>query len=308
MKKFMNMKKILITGGAGFIGSNLCRKFLGYGINDKIYCLDDFSSGDKNNLNVIENDNLHVINHDIREKIEIYDIDQIYNLASPAAPGHYKKDPLKTIETNIYGTKNILDLATKIDIPILHISTIRVSDPYQLDANSCYTEGKRVAEVLCYEYYRKYKTKVKIARLKSVYGPGMSVIDSRVFPQFIMMSLKNEDLLIKGDGEQLDSFCYISDIISALIKFMNLKEYNTIDPLTLGGDVITIKTLAETIIRINKSHSKIVYENNNKSIGYNMDVLDSEKSNKILKWKPAVNIESGIERISEYYKKQLAHL
>jgi UDP-glucuronate decarboxylase len=286
--------KILVTGGSGFIGSNLCKTLVN--LEHIVYCLDDFSSGNKKNIMETSNQ-FHIINHDIREKIDLYDIDQIYNLASPAAPNQYKKDPLKTLETNIFGTKNILDLGTKLDIPILHISTIRVFDIIHLGNNSCYTEGKRAAETLCKEYYYKYGTKVKIARLNSVYGPNMSIDDSRVIPQFIMKSIKNEHLIVCGDGSDIESFCFIDDILIALMLFMN-SEYSY-EPITIDGDVITVMDLAKLIIELSHSKSQIILSGESRGKNYKVYGTNIRE---VLNWNPTVNIKEGLKSAIKYYK------
>jgi UDP-glucuronate decarboxylase len=221
-------------------------------------------------------------------------------LASPAAPDHYRKDPLKTLETNIYGTKNALELATKLDIPIMHSSTVRVFEYDHTGTNSCYTEGKRVAETLCSEYGKKFSTKVKISRLKSIYGPNMSVGDSRVIPQFIMKALKNEDLIIFGDGNQKDSFCYIDDFLDVFIKFMNTETTETV--LNIGNQTLTtIKELANTTLKVIKTNSKIIFKENGKI--FEFDDIDFKKSSDILSWTPVTNLEKGLQKTVEYYEK-----
>jgi len=291
--------KILVLGGSGFIGSNLCKSLLYQG--NTVYCLDDFSTSSKNNvINFTKNENFHLINHDIRKEINISDINQIYNLASPAAPDHYRKDPLKTLETNIYGTRNALELATKLDIPIMHSSTVRVFEYDHTGINSCYTEGKRVAETLCSEYRKKFSTKVKISRLKSIYGPNMAVGDSRVIPQFIMKSLKNEDLIIFGDGNQIDSFCYIDDFLDVFIKFMNTETTETV--LNIGNQTLTsIKELANTTLKVIKTNSKIIFKENGKN--FESVNIDFKKSSDILSWTPVTILEEGLRKTAEYYKK-----
>jgi UDP-glucuronate decarboxylase len=289
--------KILVLGGSGFIGSNLCRKLIEQG--NTVYCLDDFSTSSKNNLScIIKNENFHLINHDIRKEINILDVNQIYNLASPAAPEHYRRDPLKTLETNIYGTKNALELATKLDIPMMHSSTVRVFEYDHTGLNSCYTEGKRVAETLCNEYRKKYSTKVKIARLKSIYGQNMSINDSRVIPQFIMKSLKNEDLFLFGNGEQKDSFCYIDDFIEVFIKFMNTETLE--NTLNIGNQSLTtIKELVNVVLKITNSNSKIIFKENGKNFEFD---IDFKKSYDILSWYPKTSLEEGIHKTADYYK------
>jgi UDP-glucuronate decarboxylase len=298
------MNNILITGGAGFIGSNLCERLLEEG--NTIYCVDNFETSSENNIkNFFSKEKFHLLNMDIsvQQLNEIFlttKINQIYNLASPAAPQQFRNNPIKTLETNIQGTINILNFSKNFNIPILHASTIRVFESEHIGKNACYIEGKRCAETLLTEYRKKYNIDIKIARLFNVYGKNMSLNDSRVIPQFIMKSLKDDDLEIFGNGTQIDSFCYIDDIIDVLIKFMNART-ETI--LNIGNPItISIVDLAKLIINVLSSKSKIKFINpsfvDNKPMN-----LDISKTIELLHWKPKISLEKGIELTANYYKK-----
>lgn len=296
---------ILVTGGCGFIGSNLSKRLLAKG--HRVICVDNLSTSNIKNIEHIKNDtNFTFVDSDVSsinlESAKYKDIDQIYNLASPTAPGHYKKDPINTIITNSIGIIPFLDLATKENIPILHASTIRVSETDHLNPNACYTEGKRISETICSEYIKKHNTNIKIARLGNTYGPGMSIDDSRVIPQFVMKCLKNEDITILGTGNQKDTFCYISDVLIALEKFMNsdINGFLTIHSI----EQTSIIDLANLVIRITKSKSKIIKNNSIKIESKDFDTeIYSTLSN--LNWHQDVKLFDGIRIIADYYQNLL---
>jgi len=315
---YMNKNKqktILITGGAGFIGSHLCKKLLERG--DKVICLDNLFTGSKKNIEVLSADkNFKFIEHDIIEPFFIEEkIDQIYNLACPASPIHYQANAIRTIKANTIGVINMLGLAKAHKARILQASTSEVyGDPAEhpqkesyhgnvnpIGPRACYDEGKRVAETLFFNYYRKYKMEIRVARIFNTYGPNMAGDDGRVVSNFITQALAGDDITIYGDGAQTRSFCYVSDLVDGLIKLMN-KE-NFIGPVNLGNPVeLTVKDIAEKIISLTGSKSKIVYkplpENDPKKRRPDIS-LAKEKLN----WSPAVDLEDGLKKTIEYFRK-----
>lgn len=235
--------KILVTGGAGFLGSHLCERLIDSGHH--VICMDNFYTGNMSNVDALQERSFEILNQDITEPFEV-EVDQIYNLASPAAPADYKRDPDKTIKVNTVGVQNVLNLARKLDIPILQTSTVRVLDA--TDHNP-YIQGKKIAEELCGKYY-----KAKIARLNSTFGPRMSANDSRVIPAFIRKAQSGEDLLVYEN--RVDKFCYVDDTISEIIQFMNSDEFGVKE---LGTPwTMTILDLARLIVTITNSSSKII--------------------------------------------------
>ena len=262
--------KILVTGGAGFIGSHLIDRLMEKGHD--ILCLDNFYTGNKNNvLKWVGNPHFELIRHDITEPIRL-EVDQIYHLACPASPIHYQHNPVKTIKTNVLGTLNMLGLAKRVSARILLASTSEVyGDPdihpqheeYNGNVNctglrACYDEGKRVAETLAFEYHREHQTDIRVARIFNTYGPRMSENDGRVVSNLIVQALQNKFLTIYGDGTQTRSFCYISDMAEGLIKLMN---GNYIGPINLGNpDEYTILELATIIHKMTKSNAQLIYK------------------------------------------------
>tara|TARA_A100001011_G_C14224651_1_gene806042 strand:+ start:473 stop:1417 length:945 start_codon:yes stop_codon:yes gene_type:complete len=304
--------KYLITGGAGFIGSNLCQRLIDDG--EEVVCLDNFYCTSKEKIKtLIDSANFELIEHDV---VESYDIssDFVINLACPASPINYQKDPIKTFKTNILGSLNAVELAQKQNIPVLQASTSEIyGDPevhpqreiYWGNVNpiglrSCYDEGKRAAETLFYDYHRKDKLKIKIARLFNTYGPKMEINDGRAVSNFIVKSLKNEPLTIYGDGDNTRSFCYVSDTVDALIKFLKTND-DIIGPINIGNPTeMTINEIAEEIIKITNSTSEIIYSE---------PLLDDPKirkpdinlANKILNWEPKVGLEQGLSETIKYF-------
>lgn len=305
------MKNILVTGGAGFIGSHLCKKLLDEG--NFVICVDNLFTGSMDNVKGLQCDNFQFINADIVNKFEIDKIDQIYNLACPASPPHYQFDPVKTIKTSVIGILNLLELAKKNNARILQASTSEVyGDPLEhpqkenywghvnpIGIRSCYDEGKRCAETLMMDYYRQYGTNVKIVRIFNTYGPNMRPDDGRVVSNFILQALKNEDITIYGDGMQTRSFCYVSDLVDGLVSMM--AKNNFIGPVNLGNpSERTIKNLAELIIEKTCSKSKIVY----KKIPQDDPIKrrpDIALANKVLAWNPVVDINTGLDKTIEYF-------
>lgn len=304
--------KILVTGGAGFIGSNLCRKLLEKG--HKVSALDNFFTGTKENISGLEEfNNFEFIEHDINEEFDIK-ADRIYNLACPASPIHYTQDPVQTTKTNVVGMINVLELAKKTGAKVLQASTSEIyGDPeihpqhedYNGNVNTlgpraCYDEGKRCAETLCMDYKRQHDVDIKIVRIFNTYGPGMYKDDGRVVSNFIVQALKNEPLTIYGDGTQTRSFQYVDDCIDGLIKMMELSGFS--GPVNIGNpDEITIRDLAEKIISITRSKSEIIYKK--------LPVDDPKRrrpdiklAKNMLGWEPKVNLKTGLQKTADFFK------
>ena len=307
------MKRILVTGGGGFIGSHLCERLLSEG--NEVLCVDNFFTGAKANIaHLINNPYFEVLRHDITFPLYL-EVDEIYNLACPASPIHYQLDPVQTIKTAVHGAINMLGLAKRLKIKILQASTSEVygnpsvhpqPETYWGSVNpigirSCYDEGKRCAETLFFDYHRQHKLRIKIARIFNTYGPRMHPNDGRVVSNFVVQALKNEDISVYGDGSQTRSFCYIADLIDGLIKLMNTSDDFT-GPVNLGNpSEISILELAEKTLRITNSKSKIVF----KPLPDDDPVRrcpDITLASTILQWQPKVNLEEGLEKTIEYFK------
>jgi len=310
--------RILVTGGAGFLGSHLCERLLNSG--DEIICLDNFFTGSKENIRaLIKYDHFELIRHDIIHPIEI-ECDQIYNLACPASPVHYQFNPVRTIQANVLGVTNMLELAKRTKARILQASTSEVyGDPtvhpqkedYWGNVNpigprSCYDEGKRVAESLMMDYYRQYKVDIRIARIFNTYGPRMAVNDGRVVSNFIIQAMRDKDITVYGDGKQTRSFCYVDDMVEGLIKLMKAEEL--IGPMNLGNpNEFTIMELAEQVIKITKSKSKVVF----KPLPQDDPVQrqpDINLAKSKLRWKPKIELEEGIPYTVRYFAEKLKAL
>ncbi len=308
------MKTILIAGGAGFIGINLCKRFLNEG--NRIICVDNFYMSNKRNLEIFSSENFKLIEHDIITPFDIdEDIDEIYNLASPASPFTYKSNPLQTIKTNVHGVFNLLDLAVKYDAKFLQSSTSEVygeplehpqKESYWGNVNpngirSCYDEGKRCAESICLNYHREYGINLKIARIFNTYGPYMDILDGRVVTNFIIQALKGEDITIYGEGLQTRSFCYIDDLLDGLIKLMDTGNEFT-GPVNLGNTIeFTISDLANKILEKIDSNSKIIYlpQAQDDPTQRKPDIsLAKEK----LSWQPKVMLDEGLDNTIPYYR------
>lgn len=312
------MKKILVTGGAGFLGSKLCEKLLEQG--DFVYCLDNLYTGKLRNIaSLQENKNFKFINEDINEfDITNIKVDEIYNAACPASPPAYQEDPLYTIKTNILGIEKMLDLATLNNAKILQFSTSEIYgnplihpqvEEYHGNVNpigirACYDEGKRLAETLCFDYKRQKGTRIKIVRIFNTYGVNMDKDDGRVISNFIIQALNNEDITIYGDGNQTRSFCYVDDLITGIIKMMETEDGIT-GPFNLGNpEEFTIKELAEIIIKKTCSKSKVVYMNLPKDDPTKRKP-DITKAKKFLNWNPTISLDKGLDKAIEYFKEIL---
>lgn len=308
------MQKILVTGGAGFIGSNLCKKLLDG--DNYVICLDNLFTGSKNNIkSLINNKNFTFIEQDIT--INFFEkIDKIYNLACPASPPHYQHNPINTIKTSVLGIINMLELAEKCNATILQASTSEVyGDPkihpqpetYWGNVNpigirSCYDEGKRCAETLIMDYHRQKNINTKIVRIFNTYGPNMSVNDGRVVSNFITQALKNEDITIYGDGSQTRSFCYIDDLVNGLIKMM---DSSIAGPINIGNpSEQTILDFANLIIELTNSKSKIIHKPLPKDDPTKRRP-DISLAQKELNWNPKINIKEGLMKTINYFKELL---
>lgn len=305
--------RILVTGGAGFIGSHLCRRLLGEGHH--VICLDNLFTGARANVEgLLENPSFEFIEQDVTEPIALGEIDQIYNLACPASPIHYQYNPVKTIETNVIGAINVLDLARRTGARALQASTSEVyGDPIAhpqreeywgnvnpIGIRSCYDEGKRAAETLFMDYHRQYGVEVKIARIFNTYGPHMQVDDGRVVSNFIVQAIAGKDITIYGDGSQTRSFCYVSDLVEGLIRLMNSDKEIT-GPINLGNPTeFTVTRLAETIIEMTGSQSAIVYESLPEDDPHKRRP-DITLAKSQLAWEPLVTIHEGLERTIQYF-------
>jgi UDP-glucuronate decarboxylase len=307
------MKRILVTGGGGFIGSHLCEKLLKKG--NEVLCVDNFFTGAKSNIaHLVKKPYFEVLRHDITFPLYL-EVDEIYNLACPASPVHYQFDPVQTIKTAVHGAINMLGLAKRLKIKILQASTSEVygnpsihpqPESYWGSVNpigirSCYDEGKRCAETLFFDYHRQHKLKIKVARIFNTYGPRMHPDDGRVVSNFIIQALKGEDITVYGDGSQTRSFCYIDDMIDGLIRLMNTSDEFT-GPVNLGNpSEISILELAEKVLKITKSKSKIVF----KPLPQDDPVQrcpDITLAKKILKWQPKTVLEEGLKKTAEYFR------
>ena len=312
MKNFSN-KRILVTGGAGFLGSHLCERLLSEG--HEVLCIDNFYTGRRSNIaHLIPNPLFEVMRHDVCFPVYV-EVDEIYNLACPASPVHYQFDPVQTTKTSVHGAINMLGLAKRLKARILQASTSEVyGDPdvhpqpesYWGNVNpvgirSCYDEGKRCAETLFFDYYRQHKLLIKVARIFNTYGPRMHPNDGRVVSNFIMQALSNEDITIFGDGSQTRSFCYVDNLIDGLIKLMNSSDDFT-GPVNLGNPFeFTILELAHKVIELTGSKSKIVL----RSLPQDDPTQrkpDINLAKSKLDWNPNINLNEGLERTIEYFK------
>lgn len=309
------MKRTLVTGGAGFLGSFLCEKLLDQG--HEVIALDNFYTGSRKNIShLLDHPSFELIRHDIVEPI-LLEVDWIFNMACPASPIHYQYNPVKTVKTSVMGAINMLGLAKRVSARILQASTSEVyGDPEihpqqesywgsvnPIGLRSCYDEGKRVAETLMMDYHRQNQVDVKLVRIFNTYGPRMHINDGRVVSNFIVAALKEEPLEIFGDGEQTRSFCYVSDLIDVILKMMNKDDF--IGPVNIGNPgEFTIRELAEKILKLTGSRSKIQVrqERSDDPVRRRPDIsLAREK----LGWEPSVDLEEGLGKTIEYFEKVL---
>ncbi len=306
------MERILVTGGAGFIGSHLCKRLLNNG--NKVICLDNFFTGVKSNVEkLLANPNFELVEHDITQPFDA-DVTQIYNLACPASPPHYQFNPIKTLKTSVLGMMNVLELAHKYNAKVLQASTSEIyGDPQihpqvesywgnvnPIGIRSCYDEGKRCAETMMMDYHRQYGVKIKIVRIFNTYGPLMLPNDGRVVSNFIIQGLKNQDITIYGEGTQTRSFCYVDDLIEGFIRMM---ASDLTGPVNLGNpSERTILDLAKLIIKMTNSNSKLIFKPlpSDDPIKRRPDITLAKKE---LAWEPTVDIEIGLSKTIEYFRK-----
>ena len=307
------MKKILVTGGAGFVGSHLCKKLLELG--NRVLCIDNYITGNKKNIEtLLQNPHFEYKKHDITIPLFV-EVDEIYHLACPASPIQYQNDAVQTIKTAVLGSINMLDLAKKIQKPILQASTSEVyGDPQEHPQNesywghvnpigtrACYDEGKRCAETLFFDYHRQHKVSIKVARIFNTYGSNMAIHDGRVISNFITQALQNKPITIYGDGSQTRCFCFINDLITGLISFMK-KPKKTTGPINLGNPhEISILELAKKIIKLTHSSSTINYkvlpDNDPKKRMPNIEL-----AKKSLKWEPSTHLDEGLIKTITYFQ------
>lgn len=308
--------RILVTGGAGFIGSHLCERLLGDGHD--VVCLDNFFTGSKKNIHhLLDNHNFELIRHDITEPI-LLEVDRIYNFACPASPVHYQYNPVKTVKTSVMGTINMLGLAKRVRARILQASTSEVyGDPQihpqtedywghvnPIGTRSCYDEGKRVAETLMMDYHRQNGVDIRIIRIFNTYGPKMAEHDGRVVSNFITQALRGEDITVYGRGDQTRSFCYVSDLVEGIVRMMECENF--IGPVNLGNPAeTTILEFAEKIIQLTGSSSRIIFQplpaDDPKQRQPDI-TLAGEK----LGWKPVIPVEEGLQKTIDYFRALMA--
>jgi len=311
------MKKILITGGAGFLGSHLCEKLLNSG--NEVICVDNFFTGDKSNiLHLMQNPRFELIRHDVTFPLYV-EVDQIYNLACPASPIHYQFDPVQTTKTSVHGAINMLGLAKRLKAKILQASTSEVyGDPEvhpqpeeywgrvnPIGIRSCYDEGKRCAETLFFDYHRQHDLEIKVMRIFNTYGPRMHPNDGRVVSNFIMQALRNEPITIYGDGSQTRSFCYVDDLIDGMIKLMNTPKEVT-GPINIGNPgEFTMLELAKKILQMTNSKSEIIFnplpQDDPKQRQPNIELAKAK-----LGWEPTISLDNGLRLTINYFVSQLS--
>lgn len=315
---FRGRNRILVTGGAGFLGSNLCKALVQQeSPRLEVLCVDNFYTGHRRNLQQLAHySNFEFLRHDITFPLYL-EVDQIYNLACPASPPYYQNDPVQTVKTNVMGTINMLGLAKRTKAKILQASTSEIyGDPQEhpqteeywgnvnpIGKRACYDEGKRCAETLFFDYHRQHNVYIKVARIFNTYGPGMDMNDGRVVSNFIVQALRGQPLTVYGDGSQTRSFCYVDDLVRGLIKFMGSGNYP--GPMNLGNpQETTMLELAETILRLTDSDSTIVYQEL-PSDDPTRRMPDISLAKKEIHWEPEVSLEEGLEQTIEYFRSQL---
>ncbi len=309
-------RRVLVTGGAGFIGSHLCRRLLERG--EEVLCVDNFYTGRRENIrDLVAHPLFEVLRQDITFPLYV-EVDQIYNLACPASPKHYQFDPVQTTKTSVHGAINMLGLAKRLRVPILQASTSEVyGDPEvhpqpesywgrvnPIGPRSCYDEGKRCAETLFFDYHRQHGLAIRVARIFNTYGPNMQAEDGRVVSNFIVQALRGEDITIFGDGLQTRSFCYVDDMVEALLRLMDNPE-NSTGPVNLGNPAErSIRDIAEAVLHLTGSRSQIVF--------HPLPVDDPRQrqpdireARRLLGWEPVTALEDGLQRTIDYFRSTL---
>ena len=312
------MKRILVTGGAGFLGSNLCKRLIKEG--NHVICVDNLYTGRMVNIEeLMDNPEFEFINHNIIEPLDIDNLDEIYNLACPASPPHYQKSPTYTTKTCVLGILNMLELATKNNAKIMQFSTSEVyGDPFvhpqvetyrgnvnPIGIRSYYDEGKRVAETLCFDYNREFGTRIKVIRIFNTYGPMMDPKDGRVVSNFIIQALKGEDITIYGDGSQTRSFCYVDDLIEGIVRMMASRE-DFLGPVNLGNPgEFTIRELAEIVLEMVDTKSKLVCMDLPKDDPTQRKPDITVAGRELNGWAPKISLREGLVPTIEYFKKTI---
>ena len=308
-----NNKRVLVTGGAGFLGSHLCERLLLDGCD--VICLDNFYTGVEDNIHhLMNNSHFELLRHDVCMPLYI-EVDEIYNLACPASPIHYQRDPIKTTKTSVQGAINMLDLAERLDAKIMQASTSEIyGDPkvhpqpesYWGNVNpngirSCYDEGKRCAEALFFDYFREHNLRIKVARIFNTYGPNMHPDDGRVVSNFIMQALNNEKITIYGDGSQTRSFCFVDDLVNVFLKLMDTRDDFT-GPVNIGNPVeFSVAELAGMIIELTGSKSELIYQ----SLPSDDPVQrqpDISMAKKMLDWEPKIQLKEGLLKTIPFFE------
>jgi UDP-glucuronate decarboxylase len=312
----LNERRVLVTGGAGFIGSHLCERLMASG--REVLCIDNYYTGTRHNVqNFLENPRFELMRHDVCFPLYV-EVDQIYNLACPASPIHYQLDPVQTTKTSVHGAINMLGLAKRIKAKILQASTSEVyGDPIMhpqtedywgnvnpIGPRSCYDEGKRCAETLFFDYFRQHRLRIKVARIFNTYGPRMHPNDGRVVSNFIVQALKNKDITVYGDGDQTRSFCYVDDLVDGLIRLME-SEDDIVGPINLGNPTeFTIRRLAEVVIDLTGSGSKIIHRPLPQDDPKQRQP-DISKAQELLGWQPVLPLAEGLTRTIAYFEELL---
>jgi UDP-glucuronate decarboxylase len=310
------MKRILVTGGAGFLGSHLCERLLKEGHD--VLCVDNYYTGRKSNImHLMQNPCFELMRHDITFPLYL-EVDEIYNMACPASPIHYQHDPVQTTKTCVHGAINMLGLAKRVKARIFQASTSEVyGDPHEhpqtesywghvnpIGFRSCYDEGKRCAETLFFDYFRQHRLRIKVARIFNTYGPRMHPNDGRVVSNFIVQAIRNDPITIFGDGTQTRSFCYVDDLMNAILALMDTPDEFT-GPINIGNPAeMTIKQLAEKIVQMTGSQSEIVF----KALPHDdpkQREPDISLARQVLKWQPKISVEEGLSKTIEYFVRLL---
>ncbi|MGB4069086.1 MAG: UDP-glucuronic acid decarboxylase family protein [Nitrospira sp.] len=310
------MKKILVTGGAGFLGSHLCDRLIAAG--HEVLCVDNYFTGSKRNIeHLLAHSRFEVLRHDVTFPLYV-EVDEIYNLACPASPIHYQSDPVQTTKTSVHGAINMLGLAKRVKAHILQASTSEVyGDPEvhpqpesywgkvnPVGVRSCYDEGKRCAETLFFDYWRQHKLKIKVARIFNTYGPRMHPNDGRVVSNFIVQALKEEPVTIYGDGSQTRSFCYVDDLVDGMIRLMNTPDEIT-GPVNLGNPAeFTMLDLSKLVITLTGSRSEVCFAPL-PSDDPRQRQPDISVASRVLHWQPSVSLEEGLKTTIEYFRRVL---